>query len=98
MVVDLCRGGRPPTKACLQAHSERSSGKSRHSSCGPGSSAPSSIPLEKVTIVTFSSGNMLAARRELGRNSPMRIDYELVLDFFMWGLETFSRRDCGLIL
>ncbi len=28
----------------------------------------------------------------------MRIPYEEVLDFFCWGLETFSRRDCGLIL
>ena len=28
----------------------------------------------------------------------MRILYEEVLDFFLWGLETFSRRDCGLIL
>jgi phenylacetic acid degradation operon negative regulatory protein len=28
----------------------------------------------------------------------MKIDYEKVLDFFFWGLEVFSRRDCGLIL
>ncbi len=28
----------------------------------------------------------------------MRIQYEILLQFFFWGLETFSRRDCGLIL
>ena len=28
----------------------------------------------------------------------MRIEWEIALEFFCWGLETFSRRDCGLIL
>jgi DNA-binding transcriptional regulator PaaX len=28
----------------------------------------------------------------------VRVDYEAVLDFLLWGLEVFSRRDCGLIL
>ena len=35
---------------------------------------------------------------EVGYHDGMRIDYAAVLDFFLWGLETFSRRDCGLIL
>jgi DNA-binding transcriptional regulator PaaX len=30
--------------------------------------------------------------------NTMRIQYELLLEFFFWGLETFSRRDCALIL
>jgi DNA-binding transcriptional regulator PaaX len=28
----------------------------------------------------------------------MRLHYEILLECFFWGLETFSRRDCGLIL
>jgi DNA-binding transcriptional regulator PaaX len=28
----------------------------------------------------------------------MRLEFEIALEFFFWGLETFSRRDCGLIL
>lgn len=28
----------------------------------------------------------------------MRLELEIALEFFFWGLETFSRRDCGLIL
>ncbi len=28
----------------------------------------------------------------------MRVKFEEVLEFFFWGLEVFSRRDCGLIL
>ncbi len=28
----------------------------------------------------------------------MRLEIEIALEFFLWGLEAFSRRDCGLIL
>jgi DNA-binding transcriptional regulator PaaX len=28
----------------------------------------------------------------------MKLEFEIALGFFFWGLETFSRRDCGLIL
>jgi len=28
----------------------------------------------------------------------MKTEYELALEVFFWGLETFSRRDCGLLL
>jgi phenylacetic acid degradation operon negative regulatory protein len=28
----------------------------------------------------------------------MKLESEIALEFFFWGLETFSRRDCGLIL
>jgi DNA-binding transcriptional regulator PaaX len=28
----------------------------------------------------------------------MKLEFEIALEFFFWGLETFSRRDCGLIL
>jgi DNA-binding transcriptional regulator PaaX len=28
----------------------------------------------------------------------MKTEYELALEMFFWGLETFSRKDCGLIL
>ncbi len=28
----------------------------------------------------------------------VKLQYEIALEFFFWGLETFSRRDCGLIL
>jgi len=34
----------------------------------------------------------------LVEDAPVRIQYELLLECFFWGLETFSRRDCGLIL
>lgn len=30
--------------------------------------------------------------------SAMKLQYEILLECFFWGLETFSRRDCGLIL
>jgi DNA-binding transcriptional regulator PaaX len=30
--------------------------------------------------------------------SAMKLHYEILLECFLWGLETFSRRDCGLIL
>jgi len=28
----------------------------------------------------------------------MKLEYEIALEFFLWGVEVFSRRDCGLIL
>jgi len=28
----------------------------------------------------------------------MKVDFDEILDFFFWGLEVFTRRDCGLIL
>jgi len=36
--------------------------------------------------------------RRCGREEGVKTEYELALEFFFWGLETVSRRDCGLIL
>jgi hypothetical protein len=37
-------------------------------------------------------------RGQTGIKLAMAIRYEELLEFFLWGLEVFSRRDCGLIL
>jgi DNA-binding transcriptional regulator PaaX len=45
------------------------------------------------------SGKLFSTGRgRIGQSAAMRLEYQIVLEFFFWGLEVFSRRDCALIL